>query len=300
MKGYGELAQKLWEELQGIPDVNISLLIGPWTNPSYIKSYVEGEPRLKLWKDLANQSKIPLTYDDFINTLKSMKLPGYKLIFEASYRTKTRLIVGSGITGWEVPLVSLLEPFGVPWVPGSSLKGAMETTALNQLEEKLERGEASIGELVAKPSLLACKESSKESEGYCLWKYRELKLDQMKGDLKKIGILFGTKEFRGSMVVLGGFLEKAPKEGFLTIDVITPHYKRYYEGEEKWPHEHLDPVPLAFPAVREGTTFSFPLFIKEELDKSYEDYAKEVLHITLTRTGVGGKTSAGYGVFDRM
>ncbi|MCS7103913.1 MAG: hypothetical protein NZ992_08580, partial [Candidatus Korarchaeum sp.] len=30
----------------------------------------------------------------------------------------------------------------------------------------------------------------------------------------------------------------------------------------------------------------------------YLKYVKEVLHYTLTRSGVGGKTSSGYGVFD--
>ncbi|MCS7102640.1 MAG: type III-B CRISPR module RAMP protein Cmr6, partial [Candidatus Korarchaeum sp.] len=121
-----------------------------------------------------------------------------------------------------------------------------------------------------------------------------------KGDLKKIGVLFGTRESRGSLLVIGGFIKSVPNYGFLRIDVTSPHYKPYYEGKKRegdWPREHFDPVPILFPVVSEGTTFFFSLFVKEGLGEDYLKYVKEVLHYTLTRSGVGGKTSSGYGIF---
>jgi len=297
VSGYGEVVQELWERARGEWDTNISLLTGPWARPSDIRSYIEGG-ELALWRDLVEWSRsLPPGYIKFLESLEAMNLPGYELIGGAKgicYKTKTRLIVGSGLTGWETVIPQLLMPFGVPWIPGSSLKGVMEATALSRLEEKIRRGEVSLEDLVEAGEQARGKLVGLLSNG--LHNYKELKLGQLKGELRKIGVLFGTKECKGSLIVLGGFIKQVPENGFLTADVITPHYKEYYEGGEKWPHEHLNPVPIKFPAVREGTTFVFILFVKKE----HMDYAEEILHDTLTKTGIGGKTSAGYGIFDRV
>ncbi|MCI6891124.1 MAG: type III-B CRISPR module RAMP protein Cmr6 [Treponema sp.] len=125
--------------------------------------------------------------------------------------------------------------------------------------------------------------------------------------MKKIEELFGTQDEnakekkRGQLVFLDAFPDAIPK---LTVDIMNPHFGRYYDGTNKQPVETESPVPIKFLTVKEGVVFTFRCYFlplgegKRESEKS--DISEEVNAIFKTAfetVGFGGKTSIGYGRF---
>lgn len=86
----------------------------------------------------------------------------------------------------------------------------------------------------------------------------------------------------------------------LEVDVLTSHYKKYYEGRSD-PVDSLAPNPVQFLVVRPGVTFEFRFAARADTDKSRErrilENAKRWLQRGLMELGAGAKTAAGYGYF---
>lgn len=257
-------------------EVNLSLLISFWPPPGELLSYVgmkEGKVRRKdIWELISRRSKLPRSYIKFLAGLESLTPPsGYTLLKE-DYRAETRIYVGAGTTGWETG-INLLKPFGIPWIPGSSLKGVMEYVLSRKIVEK--RGTEIVEEVK---------------------RYKEKSLKELPPELKELAVLFGTKKQRGSLMVIGGF-PKGPEDSEIIVpDIISSHYKDYYEGRTAAPHEYLDPVPVIFPAIKKGTVFRFLLLTP----LNYERRIRELLEEVLTYHGIGGKVNAGYGLFTKI
>lgn len=105
---------------------------------------------------------------------------------------------------------------------------------------------------------------------------------------------------RGAVAFLPAYPSKTPSPD-LELDVLTPHHKAYYESDD--PHavalDTENPVPVVFPAVAAGATYTFtllPLSIKST-DTTLLEHAATWLLAGLTTFGLGGKTAAGYGWF---
>ena len=285
---YEDLLRDLQDKLAKwrMEDVNHLLLMSHWTSSEGIRALSQGDTT-DLFRRVVRYARIPEGYREWFKKLEELEPPTGLAKVVRMYRTRTRLLVGSGLSAWEISLVRTLYPFTVPWVPGSSLKGVMEWAALGQL---VERG-LTPSQLVIDDSVEKIVNEDGELE---IWRYKELALEEMREPLRKVAEIFGTKKFRGRLIALGGF--PIPQEGsFLTLDVLTPHYKRYYEsGGAVPPHEFMDPVPVRFLAVREGVVFKFILLVPERDVERASGY----LDTALTKEGVGGKTSSGYGVFE--
>ena len=106
----------------------------------------------------------------------------------------------------------------------------------------------------------------------------------------------GENQTRGQLIFLDAFPAKSVR---LKLDIMNPHFGKYYSGEHKQPVETESPVPIKFLAVQKGTEFVFncafmPLKAgetcgKEEIDKLFKTAFEEI--------GFGGKTAIGYGRF---
>ncbi len=106
-------------------------------------------------------------------------------------------------------------------------------------------------------------------------------------DFKKI---FGTQEEQGKVI----FFDAYPVGDIhLAIDIMNPHYPDYYEGRE-FPTDWQNPRPIKFLTV-ENTKFQFLLASKE---KELLEKAKNWLEDALKESGIGAKTSLGYGIFE--
>jgi CRISPR-associated protein Cmr6 len=173
--------------------------------------------------------------------------------------TQTRLVVGLGLPS---PLETgfLLDRLtGCPYLPGSSVKGLLRAAARLVRQEELEGD---------KP----------------FW---EAHANRIFGP----EIAPGSTPKTGEVIFYDAFPALWPR---LEIDVLTPHYGRYYrEGVD--PGDWDNPVPVPFLAVAPGTTFHF------YLQAVITDFQKleELLALALDWMGIGAKKSAGYGIFGK-
>jgi len=91
-----------------------------------------------------------------------------------------------------------------------------------------------------------------------------------------------------------------PKGGELVVEIMTPHFGKYYQGEQS-PHDAGQPVPIPFLAVPPGSGFRFivtsqPALLPEgawPLD--WKAVLREGFHRAFTWLGFGAKTAVGYG-----
>lgn len=104
---------------------------------------------------------------------------------------------------------------------------------------------------------------------------------------------------RGQLI----FLDAYPRGNVgLKVDIMNPHFGKYYSGENKQPAETESPVPIKFLTVKEGTEFVFscaylPLGEKNRADEKVKDDVEKMFKTAFTKVGFGGKTSIGYGRF---
>ena len=190
----------------------------------------------------------------------------------------SRVIIGMSETFGKIPFeVGLsFDPFlNVPYIPGSSIKGAVRAGTFELLYNK-KRKEG-----------LSAEDARMYADSICQR-------------------IFGDKEYAG----LIGFTDAYPvKEGenrlLLYPDVMAPHYKDVETELD------VSPKPVIYLTIAPGTTFRFYLFYRKERGKRKlkEEYlAKEPIPEDVLGfldqgllyafiKGVGAKTALGYSIF---
>lgn len=176
--------------------------------------------------------------------------------------------------------------FGLPYIPGSAVKGITRNVALwhirncSKREDKIEK----LGQALLVFGFI---EQDIGRNGHFRW--------AVEGDSSMIDDALAdtgvekVKAFKG----LISFLEAKPTDiNHLNIvaEVITPHPRGG------------DPRPLFFPAVEAHSSFGFALLIQRQfrnidaapLLQTAESWLKEAL----TKNGIGAKTGSGYGWFE--
>ena len=79
-------------------------------------------------------------------------------------------------------------------------------------------------------------------------------------------------------------------------EVMTPHAAPYYSSRgKKAPDDSQDPIPIQFLVVPKNTRFLVTLDCPE--DRTWAETAMTILDFGLTKLGLGGMTSSGYGRF---
>ncbi|MGH8474871.1 MAG: type III-B CRISPR module RAMP protein Cmr6 [Methylococcales bacterium] len=82
----------------------------------------------------------------------------------------------------------------------------------------------------------------------------------------------------------------------LKADIMTPHYAPYYEHpSHNPPADWYSPTPIPFLVVAPGTTFQFGLLPRRCDDNADVEKAREWLARALEVIGAGAKTAVGYG-----
>ncbi len=173
-------------------------------------------------------------------------------------------------TGMEHPLengFAFLQPYGMPYLPGSSIKGVLRRTA----------------------ELLAAGEFNGEKHGW---------------DTPAIEALFGPEPkqdedtSRGALLFWDVIIE--PKDYKLGMDILTPHFGDYYFGKST-PHESGQPIPNPFLVVPPGAKFQFhiqcnvALIKDEQIRSNWCKLVQTALEHAFDWLGFGAKTAVGYG-----
>ncbi|WP_010478231.1 type III-B CRISPR module RAMP protein Cmr6 [Thermococcus zilligii] len=231
-------------------------------------------------------------------------------------KTASRLVVGLGDESVYETSIRLLRNYGVPYIPGTALKGIARAYALEKfadenfdtLKDKLKKDDfyEIVGEL--ERALSGGKlevDLGENSEAQLQATFGEN--SKVRVSFKELVEIFGTTEKSGEVIFFDALpvspdsskasLEPVPPDSLkapLEFDIMNPHYGPYYQGDEA-PGDWHDPVPVIYLTVRPGVEFLFavaPLGRGELAEK-----AKAILEEALKEHGVGAKTSLGYGRF---
>ena len=179
-----------------------------------------------------------------------------------------RMIVGLGNKGVIEVGVSLEHTWGVPYIPGSALKGLAAATA---------------HQLIGGP------EWSKpiDTEGQAIERAPN-----------SYDVIFGSTEDRGGVIFHDAWWVPAGTWP-LKLDVITVHHGAYYGGGTVAPSDFDSPIPVSFMSCT-GTYF-VTVEASAHLPGPIEPWLESAMVLLkkgLADLGVGAKTSSGYGLMD--
>ena len=189
---------------------------------------------------------------------------------------KSRLIVNQAGGILENAGLCLHPHFGYPYIPGSAVKGVARHAAWCEWDEaKDEKQKVELAKRIA------------HVFGYPT---NDDDLDKFLEDL-------GDKERRSGCI---SFWAATPEtKARLVTDIVNCHHPKYYASKDAYATASDDeqPNPQFFPAVEKGATFLFTLVPMRGAAGDDLVHAKAWLIKAIQESGVGAKTSAGYGWF---
>ncbi|MDQ7032097.1 MAG: type III-B CRISPR module RAMP protein Cmr6 [Desulfonauticus sp.] len=96
-------------------------------------------------------------------------------------------------------------------------------------------------------------------------------------------------------VFMDAYPFKWPNKKLFRLDVMNPHYGKYYENPaQNPPSDWYNPVPIFYLTVNTDVKYCFIVASKEN---SLLSKTKEWLEFALKNIGIGAKGSQGYGIF---
>jgi CRISPR-associated protein Cmr6 len=202
-----------------------------------------------------------------------------------------RIIVGLGAGHVLETSITLHRIYGVPFIPGSAVKGVTRAWAFWDIAERLNVPEASL--LLLDRLLTEGKEKAQKET----WEKMRLNHDfaEWQDTARDFYAVFGTTERQGQVLFFDAYPTQAPR---LRLDIMNPHYAPYYSDTAKRipPADYYSPVPVYFLTV-ERTPFGFALASR---DSHLRQTAEVWLKAALSNLGIGSKTAAGYGFFSGL
>jgi CRISPR-associated protein Cmr6 len=186
---------------------------------------------------------------------------------------------------------AFLNPYGLPYLPGSGVKGVVRQAA----RELASGGWGDTGGWNC-DTIFPVK-SGKEV----------IKLSLPDVLFRRESAIGDTQHVRGALA----FWDVIPEiEGDrLAVDVMTPHQTHYYQGG-KTPHESGSPNPINFLTVPPKSRFTFYVLCNDARlrrlapslaeDESWKALIKAALTHAFQWLGFGAKTSVGYGAFEAL
>lgn len=205
--------------------------------------------------------KEPPIYKDFFNRWRNELEKGGAQMREA--QVVGRVIAGLGGETVIETGMTLHRTYGVPYIPGSSLKGAARAYATANLSG--------------------------------VWAEKGTAFRTLFGGL---AISDGKKPEDKARVGIAVFCDALPIPGSASWkihnDVMTVHHTYYYRGDNDNPPADWDsPTPIPFPSV----SGRFLIAIQSPEAPEWAVPAMDIVKMALAESGVGGKTSSGYGRF---
>jgi len=241
---------------------------GLWLD-KHLKEQVEGggETKTDHFKDIADK-QIPVDYRGFFTRWQQSLEQAGAVTRKA--QAQGRLAIGLGGESVLETSITLHRTYGVPYIPGSALKGLAARYARTRLKEQL--------------------------WGKCSQAYKTLFGSTVEA---------GYVTFFDALYVPGSAKQDQP----LALDVITVHHPKYYSGENLPPadwdnpqrhnaqihREYFPPAdwdnPVPVPFLSAIGSYLVALHGEESWVKA----AFEIIQRALAEEGIGAKTSSGYG-----
>lgn len=201
-----------------------------------------------------------------------------------------RLAVGLGQASVYENGITLDATDGIPYVPGSGIKGALRTFLINVLYRSEEDREGDA------------EDRALQNEEFC-------RLFGVSADQSAV-----YDEARQGVVMFHDAYPRPTPTPRVEADVMTPHYQKYYQ-DGRPPTDDMSPNIIPFLTVTEAS-FTFAVSTRENGEagtltsnggtsgetppdhhESRLDLVRYWLRRLLTEHGLGAKTAAGYGFF---
>lgn len=229
---------------------------------------------------------------------------------------------------------SFLNPYGLPYLPGSSVKGVLRTAA-----EELALGlygesegwdmlavwwlfgfEASIATISNKPykgDNVLIEEAQRRREKYQAWVIKGgydqetlnrfieatvTKKDRTKHLAQPQQFLLNLPEDLSNQGAFR-FWDVYPQSKSLAMDILTPHHGGYFQSKNA-PHDSEQPIPNVFLTVPPGSKFEFyctceTVYLPKALQQHWQPLLQASFAYAFDWLGFGAKTAVGYGQMKR-
>lgn len=255
------------------PGHRFELYFPLWTSNNWIREEPD-KNNLKAGKQQAAESVKPLgdMVKTMLHALRNRQNAIAASLNEMVYRlpaiSTAPFITGAGI---EHPLengFAFLKPYGLPYLPGASVKGV-----LRRATENLASGGYS------------------DSHGWNPSVINELfGLEAESGNNESL-------RNRGALLFWDVFPE--PDGNQLRVDIMTPHYSNYYQGRST-PADCDQPNPILFLTMPPKSKFNFyvqysPTTATTDLHGKWQNLIQAAFEHTFEWLGFGAKTAVGYG-----
>jgi CRISPR-associated protein Cmr6 len=218
-----------------------------------------------------------------------------------------RLIAGLGTASVYETGITLHHVWGIPYIPASSVKGVLRSWIIQSVF-----GSENVPENEQEYPLLNAEFRAFQDEDFCNLfgcpaTFDKIQFDsegkprKNKDNYVKSTVDVGKKDhnsdgvaYQGELIAFDAFPVAEPK---INVDIMNPHYSKYYSGQGKQaPVDYDSPTPIPFLVV-ENTSFQFILGKRlgewEYKERTLIDWLKEALEFN----GIGAKTALGYGSF---
>jgi CRISPR type III-B/RAMP module RAMP protein Cmr6 len=199
-----------------------------------------------------------------------------------------RLLINMGGGVQENAGMALDRCFGLPFIPGTAIKGVARHSALWDIRNTTDPAERKHKLRLA---LLAFGFIENDiHKGDFVWAAQDNK--QL---VAEAGAPFTRNDlFKGTLSFLPAYPSEVPK---IVAEVLTPHPRAQEAARGQG-----DPRPIFFPAVEKGSSFAFAIigsWLPDGVDLSEVlEQAGQWLRSAITSQGIGAKTGAGYGWFE--
>lgn len=212
---------------------------------------------------------------------------------------------------------AFLNPYGLPYLAGSGVKGTLRRAAEELVDAQFPNAQqtwrqADVWALFGFDNEAGTTSDARISKDDVAAYLQPFRRDEDTGPLieKILGdddpvaaLLHNGKQihYRGALA----FWDVIPEFKLMAIEVMTPHQSHYYQKGES-PHESGMPVPIRYLAVPAGAKFAFHsqcdlarIRLWPNLGPRWEALLREAFDHAFSWIGFGAKTAVGYGAMLR-
>ncbi len=193
---------------------------------------------------------------------------------------ESSLLCGSGLEHPTEIGFSFLNPYGIPYIPGSTIKGLARNCLLNNL---LCSSSTSDREVMSENLVFLFGAAENNNFSSSFHPEANFTVSTTKGHLT--------------------FLDSIPtseSDSQMEVDILNPHFSDYLSGKTEFPVSGT-PIPVFFLVVKSNTSFSLIVLHRKHNDtlsgQQCHEYVDKLLRQFIKSSGVGSKTSVGYGAF---
>ncbi|TFE65870.1 type III-B CRISPR module RAMP protein Cmr6 [Methylacidiphilum caldifontis] len=288
----------------------------------YVDPRIKDDKRRDFYKKvigLKPQQKKITNWFSFIESIPN------KLVFY--FQLQSRLMVN--MAGGVFENAGLcLDRFGVPYIPGSAVKGCVRRSAIQSLletagtKEKVQllvdicltfgwtevdwkKGSSDFYYGCNNDENIINCAANELIKSFNIEKEESHSMEADKKISKYMPNFAGLFSFLDAYPIPSKYYPNINLQNDLELEVMSPHHKEYYEGKRQQALDIENPVPIFFPAVSAGHIFCFCIlgskrigfFEREGKEESLKTKVKQWLQEGLQELGIGAKTAAGYGWF---